>query len=571
MSLISVDLLRLGGGTQSRASLNDEVIADYADKYSRGIFLPDIILFYDGADHWLADGFHRVHGARQAGLKQINADVRQGTRRDAVLFSAGANAAHGLPRSNEDKRRAVSLLLNDEEWQRWSNSEIARRCGVSEGLVRGLRPHFVQNEVTERSYVTKHGTTATMQTGQIGGKNSEQPAAPEVAALKIGDTVQVGKSGRSGKVTALSSSGGTVWVDGKAETSSRLVKVDLELIAPPLAVGATVRTRTGHVGTVAALEANRFAVLEGGDSRRHYVETLTVVDEPVTQAADESELETVEASLQATHPPAPSVPEKSAPKAGSGDAVRDKLKAKGFSGVFKVIQHRDGTYTAGFDSSWKHSYPDVLRAANQYDEQLEEAGYEVLESGVDIEAALAIPGYGTPMVHFRVIPDSDEWYTPAEIIADARLVLGTIDLDPASCEYAQRTVQAATYYDRKVDGLKQLWFGKVWLNSPYSYPLVEQFILRLIDDYRYGRIDEAIVVVNSRTDAGWCQQLLDAANAVCFTKRRIAFIRYGEARPSNRQGQIFAYFGDAPDRFAQVFEKYGLCRELVRIEAEAQA
>ena len=39
-----------------------------------------------------------------------------------------------------------------------------------------------------------------------------------------------------------------------------------------------------------------------------------------------------------------------------------------------------------------------------------------------------------------------EWYTPPYIIEKAKLVLGTIDLDPASCEYANRTVGASKIY-----------------------------------------------------------------------------------------------------------------------------
>jgi hypothetical protein len=63
------------------------------------------------------------------GLKR--AARRQFNRRDALLFSVGANAIHGHRRTNEDKRRAVDVLLNDPEWRVWNDSEIARRCGVS--------------------------------------------------------------------------------------------------------------------------------------------------------------------------------------------------------------------------------------------------------------------------------------------------------------------------------------------------------------------------------------------------------------------------------------------------------
>ena len=37
-----------------------------------------------------------------------------GGLRDAILFSVGANAAHGLRRTNADKRRTVLLLWEDE-------------------------------------------------------------------------------------------------------------------------------------------------------------------------------------------------------------------------------------------------------------------------------------------------------------------------------------------------------------------------------------------------------------------------------------------------------------------------
>ena len=36
--------------------------------------------------------------------------------------------AHGLRRSNADKRRAVLTLLNNEEWAKWSAREIAKAC-----------------------------------------------------------------------------------------------------------------------------------------------------------------------------------------------------------------------------------------------------------------------------------------------------------------------------------------------------------------------------------------------------------------------------------------------------------
>jgi hypothetical protein len=65
----------------------------------------------------------------------IEAEINQGTRRDAILHSVGANSAHGLRRTNGDKQRSVMTLLNDEEWSQWPQTKIAQACGVSREYV----------------------------------------------------------------------------------------------------------------------------------------------------------------------------------------------------------------------------------------------------------------------------------------------------------------------------------------------------------------------------------------------------------------------------------------------------
>ncbi len=158
--------IRLDGGTQPRAELDQVTIDDYAEDMANGDTFPPVTVFFDGTDYWLADGYHRLKAHAQLGLAHIDADVRQGDKRAAVLFSVSANAQHGKRRTNADKRRAVLTLLGDEEWRKWSNVQIATHCKVSEFHVRSLREN--RSEGTQRTYITKHGTVATMNTGNIG-------------------------------------------------------------------------------------------------------------------------------------------------------------------------------------------------------------------------------------------------------------------------------------------------------------------------------------------------------------------------------------------------------------------
>lgn len=176
IAVLPLDEIRMDGGTQPRSQLNQGTIDEYAADMQSGDKFPPIDVFYDGQDYWLADGFHRVHAATQIGWSEFEANVHQGDRRAAILHSVGVNASHGLRRTNEDKRRAVMALLSDEEWGKWSDREIGRRCRVSHPFVAKIREDVTGNISSERTYITKHGTVATMQTDQIQGANEARSA-----------------------------------------------------------------------------------------------------------------------------------------------------------------------------------------------------------------------------------------------------------------------------------------------------------------------------------------------------------------------------------------------------------
>jgi hypothetical protein len=199
----SVEQIELGQierdmALQPRASLHHDWIEEYALDMREGAEFPPVVVFFDGEKYWLADGFHRVFAAEAAGLTAIQAEVREGGRRGALLFSVGANAQHGHRRTNEDKRRAVDIMLNDPEWCAWSDREIARQCAVDNSTVSRRRQELsvakqqigasVQPPEQPRK-VTRRGTTYEMHTGGINEKTRrrrvveppEEPADPEAA------------------------------------------------------------------------------------------------------------------------------------------------------------------------------------------------------------------------------------------------------------------------------------------------------------------------------------------------------------------------------------------------------
>lgn len=183
---VEIHKIRRDGGTQSRAALNEATVAEYAEAMADpATVFPPVIVYFDGLEYWLADGFHRLAAWERIGRTDIPTDIRQGDRRAAILHSVAANSAHGLRRTNEDKRRAVLTLLEDTEWSTWSNREIARRCAVSEGFVRSLRTERSDDPV---SYTTKHGTTATMNTAKIGaGSRPDQEKVSTPEQVEVAD------------------------------------------------------------------------------------------------------------------------------------------------------------------------------------------------------------------------------------------------------------------------------------------------------------------------------------------------------------------------------------------------
>ena len=140
---LKLDQLRTDGGVRCRIDrAEDELtIKDYSEamKDNEERF-PPVKARFDGTDYWLWDGFLRLEATRKAKLETIEVEVTRGTKQDAKEDAIGANTNHGLPRTNADKREAVSRALKNEKWIEWSRREIAKYCNVSHPLVNKMWP-----------------------------------------------------------------------------------------------------------------------------------------------------------------------------------------------------------------------------------------------------------------------------------------------------------------------------------------------------------------------------------------------------------------------------------------------
>ncbi len=149
---------------------------------------------------------------------------------------------------------------------------------------------------------------------------------------------------------------------------------------------------------------------------------------------------------------------------------------------------------------------------------------------------------------------SQEWYTPPAIIERARCVLGAIDLDPASNDFAQQWIQAATYYTAMTP-LQAPWYGRVWLNPPFDD--TPTWVARLTAAYGCGDVTAALLLVNSAPGYTWWEALW-RDRPVCMVRERLRFVRPdGTTAGQAKKGQTIAYFGMQYQRFTDHFRDLG--------------
>jgi len=174
--------------TQTRVMACQDTIDSYADAMRDGVEFPPIEVYFDGETYWIADGWHRFWASLAAGLEEIEALVHQGTEMDALEAGCGANATHGLRRTNADKRHAVAICIERLGYAEKSDRVIADKCAVSPTTVARVRKELERGKSVEPPQVE-----STVQLGQLDGED------PEDSELEEEPPKRVGKDGKARK------------------------------------------------------------------------------------------------------------------------------------------------------------------------------------------------------------------------------------------------------------------------------------------------------------------------------------------------------------------------------------
>ena len=307
---IKLTLLTIDVNLQQRVEINNSVVDDYANAYSEGTELPPITVWREEGSgeqgvgsseqvgsseknktidshnseltstahcplptprYYLVDGFHRVEAAKQAGIDELPFIEKSGTYREALLFSLTVNATHGLRRSNADKRKAVMTLLEDSEWSKWSDREIARQCGVSHQFVNNLRKSICQpltdtnlnnsdesichsltdTNLNNQRKVTRGGKTYIQDTTNIGKPKSSEsfPSAEDnqIIPEQLSEDIEVTDSQQNNLIYNT-----PVEIDNDNTDAELIDSANIkptkgkQKITNPLSIGDRVRIKDNH-------------------------------------------------------------------------------------------------------------------------------------------------------------------------------------------------------------------------------------------------------------------------------------------------------------------------------------
>lgn len=154
--------------------------------------------------------------------------------------------------------------------------------------------------------------------------------------------------------------------------------------------------------------------------------------------------------------------------------------------------------------------------------------------------------------------DTDQWYTPSEIIDLVQQVLGSIDLDPCSNSKDAPNVPASNHFTIEDDGLLQEWRGRIYMNPPYGRDII-LWVKRLQGEFELGNVTEAIALVPSRTDTEWFRIFKEYPRCFVWGRLKFSSSNMGAPFPS-----MAVYLGQNTSRFVDAFKNIGDIYALIK-------
>jgi len=133
---LDLSTIRTDLDTQMRVATSDAIVDEYCEVLDE---LPPPTVFQIEEDYVLVDGFHRYAAYQKCGRDTIPCEIIQGSLDEAREYACCANKAHGLRRNDDDKRKAVEFFFKIPGRDKLTNSDVARKLGVSVPFVKKVR------------------------------------------------------------------------------------------------------------------------------------------------------------------------------------------------------------------------------------------------------------------------------------------------------------------------------------------------------------------------------------------------------------------------------------------------
>jgi ParB-like chromosome segregation protein Spo0J len=113
---LPLDAITVDDELQPRAKMDKPTWQEYGEALTAGATLPPVLVIAEPGSPsklWLADGYHRLFAHQAVGAVEIDAEVRRGTREDALRLSLAANATHGKKRTLGDFKRGYAIAVRN--------------------------------------------------------------------------------------------------------------------------------------------------------------------------------------------------------------------------------------------------------------------------------------------------------------------------------------------------------------------------------------------------------------------------------------------------------------------------